>query len=146
MAPIIHHIEIDRSPEEVFALATDPTRFPEWQLDVRSARWDGPAHAVGARFSSTRSIAGREVTQTQEVTESDPPRRWAARGVDGPIRAHATVEVEPLDRGTRSHVTFGLDFEGPGLGRLMVPQVRRIAAKRAPDSHQNLKRLLERSG
>jgi uncharacterized protein YndB with AHSA1/START domain len=134
MAPIIHEIEIDRSPEEVFALATDPTRFPEWQEDVRSARWEGVSTGVGARFSSTRRIAGRDVTQTQEVVESDAPKRWAARGVDGPIRAPATVVVEPLDDGARSHVTFGLDFEGPGVGRLMVPQVRRIAAKRAPGS------------
>jgi hypothetical protein len=146
MAPIIHHIEIDRAPADVFALATDPTRFPEWQLDVRSAKWEGPAAGVGSRFSTTRRIAGQEVTQTQEVVESDPPSHFAARGIDGPIRAHATVDVEPLDHGTRSRVTFGLDFEGPGVGRLMVPQVRRIAAKRAPHSHQHLKELLERSG
>ena len=31
MSPIVSTIEIDRPPEEVFAYATDPTRFAEWQ-------------------------------------------------------------------------------------------------------------------
>lgn len=143
MTPIPHHIEIDRAPADVFAYATDPTRFPEWQRDVSSARWEGAATTVGARFKSIRRIAGREITQTQEVVEVDAPKRWAARGIDGPIRAHATVDVEPLEDGTRSRVTFGLDFEGPGLGRVMVPRVRSIAANQAPESHRNLKRIME---
>ena len=144
MAELVHHIEIDRPPAEVFAVATDPLRFPEWQKDVAKARFEsGDPDGVGGVFATSRRIGGVDVTQRQEVTENLPPRRWAARGIDGPIRVHATIVVEPLDHGTRSHVTFTLDFEGPGLGRLMVPQIRRMAAKAAPNSHQNLKQLLE---
>jgi hypothetical protein len=40
-------------------------------------------------------------------------------------------------------VTFALEFEGPGIGKLFVPQVRRLAAKQAPRSYRNLKEHLE---
>jgi uncharacterized protein YndB with AHSA1/START domain len=147
MAPIVHVIEIERPPEVVFAYVTDPARFAEWQGDVASARWedDGPS-TVGSRFVTTRRIARREVGQVQEITELDSPRSWAARAVEGPIRAHARITMAPLRNGEASRVTFVLDFDGPGIGRLLVPQVRRIAAKQAPRSYQNLKERLERDG
>jgi uncharacterized protein YndB with AHSA1/START domain len=34
MAPIVHSVEIKRSPEDVFAYVTDPSRFAEWQEAV----------------------------------------------------------------------------------------------------------------
>jgi uncharacterized protein YndB with AHSA1/START domain len=144
VAELVHHIEIDRAPELVFEVATDPTRFAEWRTDVTGARWvEGTPREMGATFESTRRIGGFQVTQTQRVSENDPPHRWAAVATDGPIRANATVAVEPLDDATRSRVTFTLDLRGPGIGRLMVPQARRMAAKIAPKSHRRLKELLE---
>jgi uncharacterized protein YndB with AHSA1/START domain len=144
VAQLVHHIEIDRAPELVFEVATDPTRFAEWQPDVEGARWvEGTPREVGATFESTRRIGGFQVTQTQRVSENDPPHRWTAEALDGPIRGNATVAVEPLANGTRSRVTFTLDLRGPGIGRMMVPQVRRMAARIAPKSHRRLKELLE---
>lgn len=138
MAPLVSTIEIARSPREVFALATDPERFPTWQRDVTSARMLG-----SARFATTRRIAGSERTQVQVITHSDPPTGWGARGVEGPIRAHATITIEAVGDGTASRVTFTLDFEGHGIGKALLPLVRRQAEKVAPVSYRNLKRLLE---
>ena len=144
MPSIVHEIEIMRPPETVFSYVTDPTTFAEWQGDVVRAGpvGDGPLR-VGSRIATTRRIARTEFTQVQEITESDPPRSWAVRGLEGPIRAHARITVEPLQQGAASRVTFALDFDGPGIGRLFVPQVRRIAAKQAPHSYRNLKERLE---
>jgi uncharacterized protein YndB with AHSA1/START domain len=147
MSPIVSTIEVDRPPDEVFAYATDPTRFPEWQHDVVRVRMpEGQAPAVGSRFTTTRRIGGSERTMTQEITELDYPRSWAARGMDGPFRASATVTVEPLSGGTRSRVTFALDFQGRGLGDLLTPVLRRMAAKQAPTSYRHLKERLEQGG
>jgi uncharacterized protein YndB with AHSA1/START domain len=144
MAPIVSTIEIACPPDEVFAYVTDPTRFAEWQRDVVSVRLDGPEPLrVGSRFTTTRQIGRTPRTMTQEITAIDAPRRWAARGVDGPIRPHADVTVEPLDGGTGARFTVALDFEGRGFGELLMPVVRRMAAKQGPNSYQNLKRLLE---
>jgi uncharacterized protein YndB with AHSA1/START domain len=145
VAPMVSIIDIARSPDEVFAYVTDPARFAEWQADVVAAHLegDGPP-TVGSRIVQTRRIGRAEWTQTQEITTLSPPRRWAARGLDGPIRASADITVEPLENGAGARATFALDFDGPGLGRLLLPQVRRIAAKQAPRSYQRLKERLER--
>jgi uncharacterized protein YndB with AHSA1/START domain len=147
MPPLVSTIEIALPPEVVFEYVTDPSRFREWQRDVVGVRVDGPTPApVGTRFTTTRRIGGTERTMTQEITESMPPRAWAARGIDGPIRPTATVRVEPLDEGRRSRVTFGLDFDGHGIGVALLPLVRRQAAKTAPVSYRNLKSRLEAGG
>lgn len=138
MPAIVSTIDIDRPPAEVFAYATDPARFPEWQKDIVRV-----ATAGGNRFTTTRRFARAERTLTQEITENDAPRRWSARGLDGPIRPIASVAVEPVGDGSR--VTFSLDFEGHGIGVGLLPLVRRQARRGAPVSYRNLKRLLESS-
>jgi uncharacterized protein YndB with AHSA1/START domain len=143
VAPIVSSIEIARPPDEVFWYVTDPSRFAEWQDDVVSVRLEGDPSSVGSRFTTTRRIGGVERTMTQEVTEISPPSSWAAHGVDGPIRPNANITVEPLDHSARSRVTFALDFEGHGVGRPLVPVVRRQALKGAPTSYRNLKERLE---
>ncbi|WP_314174971.1 SRPBCC family protein [Streptomyces winkii] len=144
MPPLVSEIDIDRPAEEVFAYATDPTRFPEWQRDVVEVRTAGSGRLeVGSRFTTVRRIGRGPRTMTQEVTEVSPPRSWAARGVDGLFRPSATVTVEPFDAGARSHVTFTLDFEGQGFGDLFTPAIRKMAAKTAPTSYRRLKERLE---
>lgn len=146
MAPLTHSVEIDRSPAEVFAYVTDPARFPEWQEAVVSARQldDGPLRE-GSRISLTRRVGGkREQTMTSELTEYSPPRGYAFRIVDGPVRAIGNGRFESLGKGERTRFTFELDFEGHGVGKLLVPLVvRRQAAKELPQSHEALKRRLE---
>ena len=145
MAPMVSSIEIARRPDEVFAYVTDPSRFGEWQRDVVAVRLEaGRPGQVGSRFTTTRRIGGRERTMTQEVTESSAPRCWAARAVGGPVRPNATVTVEPLGDGAGSRVSFSLDFEGHGIGRPLLPVVRRQAQRAAPVSYRTLKQLLER--
>jgi uncharacterized protein YndB with AHSA1/START domain len=144
MAPIVSSVEIASPPAEVFAYATDPARFPEWQDDVVGVRVEGGGPlGVGGRFTTTRRVGGAERTMTQEVTEHAAPRRWAAAGVDGPVRPSASVTVEPLGDGTRSLVTFALDFEGHGAGRPLLPVVRRQARRQAPRSYRKLRQRLE---
>jgi len=144
MAPIESSIDIARPPDEVFAYLADPSRFAEWQLDVVRVDVEGGGPpGLGARFTTTRRIGGVERTMTQEVTELRPPMSWAVHGVDGPIRPSARVTVTPLDGGTRSRVVFALDFEGHGIGRPLVPAVRRQAQRAAPVSYRNLKQRLE---
>ena len=100
---------------------------------------------VGSRLTQTRRIGRARRSFSQEVVESDPPSRWAVRGTDGPIRPGMDVTVVPLGDGNRSRVTFALDFDPRGIGRLLVPLVvRRLARANAPRSYQNLKELLER--
>jgi uncharacterized protein YndB with AHSA1/START domain len=143
MPPLVSDIEIARPPSEVFSYAADPSRFAEWQDDVVGVRIEGPL-SVGSRFTTTRRIGRVEHQSTQEVTELSHPMRFAARGVDAPLMADASITVKPLDGGARSRVTFTLDFRGRGMGKVLVPDVvRRLAQRGAPRSYRNLKERLE---
>jgi uncharacterized protein YndB with AHSA1/START domain len=145
VAPIITTVEIARPPDEVFAYVTDPSRFIEWQPGIVSGRIEGGGPTrVGSKCVTTRRIGGSERTTTQEITEFEPPIRWADHGVDGPIRGRVQVDVEPIDRNAGSRVTLTVDFEGHGIGRLLVPLfVRPQARKDIPVCGRNLKERLE---
>jgi uncharacterized protein YndB with AHSA1/START domain len=145
MAPIVSSIEIARPPEEVFAYVTDPSRLAEWQESLVSSRSEGGGPpTVGMRVVTVRRVGRRERTMTMELTDISAPRSWAARGIDGPIRAVVNGTVEPLDDGARSRATIELDFEGRGIGKLLVPLVvRRQAQQELPRNVRNLKQQLE---
>jgi hypothetical protein len=146
MTAIVTSVDVDRPAEDVFAYATDPTRFHEWQQGVVSGRLDRPDNpAAGTRCFTTRRIGGAERASTSEISHINPPKTWGVRGVDGPIRAIVDLTVEPLD-GNRSRLTIGVDFVGHGIGKVLVPLVvRRQAAKEMPTNLATLKQRLERS-
>jgi uncharacterized protein YndB with AHSA1/START domain len=145
MAPIVSSIEISRPQQEVFAYVTDPSRMAEWQESLISGRAEGAdPPAVGSKAIMTRRVGRSERTMTMQLTDFSPPRSWRGRGIDGPIRAIVNGTVEPLDGEARSRVTIELDFEGHGLGKLLVPLfVRRQAQREMPRNMQSLRERLE---
>jgi uncharacterized protein YndB with AHSA1/START domain len=147
MAPLVSSIEIARPQEEVFAYVTDPSTFSEWQAGVVGGNMEGGnTRAVGSKCMTTRRIGRAERAVTSEITKIEPPASWAVHGIDGPIRAAVEVTVEPLNGTARSRVTIALDFEGHGIGKLLVPLVvRRQARGEMPANLNRLKQRLEAS-
>jgi uncharacterized protein YndB with AHSA1/START domain len=144
MAPVTASTEVARPAEEVFPYVIDPSTMPEWQQGVVRGHMDGATTRVGSKCTTIRRIGGREREVITEITEYDPPRRWADRGISGPIRAIVAVTVEPLADGSRSKVTIEVDFTGHGIGKLLVPLiVRRQAAREMPENVTRLKQRLE---
>ena len=144
MAPVVHSVEIARSPEDVFAYWVDLERHAEWNPDIVSSKreTDGPT-GVGSRATDVRRAAGGKQSITYEITEHDPPRTSAFRGVNGPVRAVGTITVDPLGDGG-SRVTIEIDFEGKGLvGAVVTPLVHRQARTHVPVALQGLKERLE---
>ncbi len=142
--PITTSAEVDRPAEQVFAYATDPARFSEWQNGVVAGHMEATGRPiVGTRCRTTRRIGLTDRETTAELTHVDPPKTWTVRGIDGPIRALVDVSVEPLTE-SRSRLTIRVDFEGHGIGRILVPLVvRRQARKEMPANLASLKRRLE---
>jgi hypothetical protein len=123
----------------------EPSNLTEWQESAVSVRREdeGPL-AVGSKVTVTRRVGNQERTMTSEATELNPPRSWAVRGIDGPVRGMFKGTIEPLEGGERSRVTTSLDFEGHGIGKLLIPLVvRRQVRKEMPKNLQNLKQRLE---
>ncbi|WP_210588120.1 SRPBCC family protein [Streptomyces sp. GESEQ-35] len=138
-------IVVDRSPEEVWAYVIDPSHLPEWQESAVAAEQleEGPM-GVGSHVRVTRHVGSRDMPMTMEVTEFDPPRTWGMQGIDGPIRGHVHGEIAPLDEGRRSRVTMALDFEGHGIGKVLLPLVvRPQVRKELPRNELHLKEQLE---
>jgi hypothetical protein len=139
-------IEVERPAAEVFAYATDPTKFHEWQQGVVSGSMESKgAPAIGDHCLTTRRIGGAERPNTSELVLLDPPRAWGVRGIDGPIRSRVDVAVEPLTD-DRSEITIAVDFVGHGIGKLLVPLVvRRQARAEMPGNIAKLKERIETS-
>jgi len=150
MPPIVATAEVDRPAAQVFACATDPALFPQWQQGVTDGHMEGPSGgtgvpAVGARCVTTRRIGGASRPVTSELTHIDPPRTWGMQGTDGPIRATVNVLVKPV-ADSRSRLTISVDFTGHGIGKVLVPLlVRREARKEMPENMAALKRLIEKT-
>jgi len=146
MPPITVSDEIHRPAEEVFSYATDPSRFSEWQKGVVSGHMESAgAPKVGDRCHTTRRIGFSNRPDTSELVRFDPPRQWGVRGLAGPIRAIVDVTVEPLSEAS-ARLTIALEFEGHGIGRLLVPLVvERQAQREMPVNLAALKERLERS-
>jgi carbon monoxide dehydrogenase subunit G len=125
-------IEIERTPEDVFSYLTDVSNLPAWQTGVRSAELrDG-------RIEESRSLLGRELNTTLEVVESEEPRLFTLRALDGPVRFTVRHELEPADDGTRLTVTAEGDVPGFAAGLLA-----RGAERQFRKDFERLKRILE---
>src|SRR3954447_11394439 len=144
MSPIITTTDVDSPAGDVFAYATDPSRFKEWQEGVVDGHLETPdAVQVGTPCMTPRGMGGADRAATSEVTHVDPPRTWGVRGIDGPIRARVDLTVEPLTE-TQSRLTIAVDFEGHGIGKVLVPLVvRRQARKEMPANLARLKQRIE---
>jgi hypothetical protein len=146
MAPIVTSADINRPADEVFAYATDPSRFSEWQKGVVDGHMDSPANstpAAGAKCVTTRRIGGANRASSSVLTHIEPPKAWGVRGTDGPIRASVEVLVQPLTNSS-SRLTISVDFTGHGIGKILVPlMVRREARKEMPENMAALKQRVE---
>jgi len=144
MSPLATCIDVNRPAGDVFVYATDPARFCEWQKGVVSGHMDAPGvPTIGTRCLTTRRIGFANRASTVELAYLNPPKTWGVRGIDGPIRAMVDVSVEPLSE-YWSRLTIAIDFEGHGIGKLLVPLVvRREAQKEMPANLAMLKQRLE---
>lgn len=142
MPPIVATIDVHRPAADVFAYATDPSPFVEWQTGVVSGRMNSKSTpTIGDRCVTRRRIGFVERPVTSELVHYTPPERWGVRGIDGPIRATVEVAVES-SAADRSRLTISVDFEGHGIGKILVPVVVERAARR--EMPANLARLKAR--
>jgi uncharacterized protein YndB with AHSA1/START domain len=129
---------MDATPEEVFAVLSDPQAYSHWVVgsaSVRGADEDFPA--VGSRFHHTVGIGPLQLPDHTEVLESHPPRRLVLRARARPLgTARVAIDLHEHRRGTR----VVLDEHGADpitrlvllnpLAGLLVDQRNRISLRR----------------
>jgi uncharacterized protein YndB with AHSA1/START domain len=144
MATINGSIEIARSPEDVYAYSFDIDRRTEWQPTVQRITNESPGPAGnGTCARETRRVTGGPRTFGWEVTENEPPRAWAFRGTDGPVRPRGRMTFTPINGGGATNVAFEIDFVGRGPAALLAALARRDARKQVPEELACLKAKLE---
>jgi uncharacterized protein YndB with AHSA1/START domain len=146
MAHIERTINIDATPEEVFAILTDLDRLPEWST-ITVATHDAPEDhlQVGATFRQTLRVLGRNVDCDWRVTEVDRPRK-VAYDATAPGGGQLRMAQQVHEDGTGSRVELDLDYELPGgfLGDAANwAFVERRNEREAEHSLHNLKDLVE---
>jgi hypothetical protein len=80
-APLIvtRSVEVDAPPEQVWSMISDLPRMGELSPENAGGRWLGAATgpARGARFRGANRSGWRRWSTAVEVTECEPPRRFA---------------------------------------------------------------------
>jgi uncharacterized protein YndB with AHSA1/START domain len=135
-------VEITRSPEEVFAYVTDPTKVSTWQdAEEVSQLTPGPVGA-GTRFREVHKVLGIRRVEITEVVVFEPGRRFDIRVVEGPP-VDGRWDFESAGAGTRLTLTPTARLPGPL--RVAEPLVAFMTALAFGRFHRRLKRALEAS-
>ncbi len=118
MPTVVRTIDVARSPEEIWAVGADFSRYAEWN-QTHKAFPDGPPQLIeGTTFRETVTIMGMPGEVKWTITEVVEPHRFALEG-DGPmgIKLGAALELTPNGAGTTGalEASFG---GGPLLGAL----------------------------
>ena len=131
-----YEIRLQRPIDEVWAFLTDLPNTGRWRqrMDVS---WVDP----GRTFKVTSSFGPwRKMTMTGEVTANEPPRRFAYRIIEGPLKARNEYLLEP--DGDETQFTMS---GGAALGRvtrLLGPVLRRAYGRTTRQELRRLQQLL----
>jgi len=118
-------VEIDASPEEVWAVVSDPRNLPFWDRHIvavegipRSGLREGAEYATVVGFMGFRAaVRGR-------VLEWEPPH-WSVIVLSGLLDATVATRVDPLPRGrSRLHHEVDYHFRRNPLGELAARSLR----------------------
>jgi uncharacterized protein YndB with AHSA1/START domain len=133
-------IEIARSPEEVFAYVTDPSKLSTWQdAEEVTKLTPGPA-GVGTRLREIHKVLGRRRVEITEFVVYEPGRRFDIRVVDGPP-LDGRWDFEPSTAGTR--LTFTPIVRLTGFSARFEPLLILASRFVFRRFHRRLKRALE---
>ncbi|GAA3130674.1 SRPBCC domain-containing protein [Planomonospora alba] len=108
---VVTEVEIEASPEGVWAVLTDFAAYPEWNPFIVSARGEP---RVGARLTNRISNNGSTMTFAPEVLAADPGRelRWIGRFLmPGIVDGEHYFRIEDLGGG-RVRLVQGETFTG----------------------------------
>jgi hypothetical protein len=116
-------VEVEATPEQVWALLADVTRSGEWSHETQGAEWLGGATAAapGARFRGRNKNGRTKWSRECEVLTADAPNAISWRTV--PTRVYPdstrwTYEMDATDGGCRVTQRFEVLKLNPVLDRL----------------------------
>jgi uncharacterized membrane protein len=131
-------VRIQRPVGAVFAYVTDVRNLPEWQESAEASDWIDE----GSRFRERRTFLRRAAEIELEVTAFEQDRRFDVKAVTGPVRFEISHRFEPVDSGTRVHVSA--EAAVGGALRFAAGMAKKQAERQFRADLQRLKEVLER--
>jgi uncharacterized membrane protein len=126
--PLRMLVVVDAPIETTWAVLADLGLQPEWMRDIRSLRVATPGPiGVGTRAEATVRIFGISVTDPVEVTEFEPPVRYAIRH-EGLFRGVGLITLEAGADGSTTVVRWEETLVPPllpALGALVQAPILR---------------------
>ena len=121
MPKITREVDIDASPEQVWALLEDVRRLPEFSSSTLEVR-DAPERLTtpGQGYTQVGRLLGKKYTSHWTVVDLERARRIRSEGTAGPgVRYCLTQELQTSGR-DRTRLSVVMDYSLPGgpLGRL----------------------------
>lgn len=146
MIEISRTARYDAPAGTIFAVITDPSRYPAWQHDVQSASMarEGPARQ-GARIHQVRTVMGRRTAIGLTITQLVPAELVTLATAAGAKPAmRQTYRLRPDGDGCRLEFQLTVDGVPPMAEHIARAQLTRqipqmlerlatIAANRPPD-------------
>jgi uncharacterized protein YndB with AHSA1/START domain len=135
-------IVIDRPRERVATYTGDPSRAPEWYVNIESVEWKTPPPvAVGSRVAFIAHFLGRRLAYTYEIVELVPGERLVMRTAEGPFPMETTYTWETSGSGTR--MTLRNRGTPSGFARLAAPILAAAMRRANRKDLARLKAILE---
>ena len=131
-------LAIEAPPERVFSTMVGLVDADKWMKGfVGIERLTPGPPRVGSQFKETRKMMGRSATETFELTEYDPPRRFTLyvdgkKGTSGKGEFRFTYEVLPNGAGTRMRCHAEVTMPGAIaniLGKLFKGLLKKVCDK-----------------
>lgn len=139
-----NRVHIHASPEEVFAVLSDPRCYPEWVVGAAGIRdYDEEFPAIGSRFHHKVGSWPVGVKDYTEVTEIDPPNRIVLKAKARPLGT-AMIELDLRESAGGTEVRME-EVPGDRLTSLVVgnPVADTALRVRNAEALARLRRLVE---
>jgi hypothetical protein len=131
----------------VWEYATSPETRPLWQEGTLRVDQSNPRGIPG--IGTRNHCVHGEFAIDEEVLDWKPPRYFTERSTMGDLRTVSTFQLEPLEEGSRTHVTYRTRGETPeataGL-HAMWPMISASMEASAVRLNDLLTRALGRDG
>ena len=141
MPEVTQSVEIPASPEQVWDVATDLSRYGEWNTSHTDFPGGTPATEAGATFVEKITIMGMPGEAKWTIAEAVAPERTVWNG-EGPMGITLGTKLELAPNGDGTTVSISVSFDGGPLAGPMGATVAASAQKGAAESLEKLKGLV----
>ena len=141
MVHVSDSIVVSASPDTVFETLDDPETHATISPSISDIRNVEPTDNDGKELAYTYRLAGVPIDGRLVQTVHNPPHQHVF-AMEGGLTGAITLDIEPVDEGTR--VTYSAEYAVPGrvIARVIEPMVRWYNERELESTLENLETLL----